>query len=508
MQKIIGLFCTLFLLNTSFSQVNKNNAAKIEAVAKSDSKTLSILLNENFDNNSNKWSEWDNEGSSSKVINGNYQFTAKQNYNYASWLGFPYLSNSTNDFAIETQIFLHNTETGNPNDSYWLLWGLGNNGKDFYAFGIYPTGKFQYGKQINGNWDGKLGTMYSPFINVGANKVNVLRIEKKNDSISFYINGNKVHKTNYEVFNDTHAAIGFQINNKKKVDIDYLKIFKGSEVTTVKVNTVLSPEPYETTYANELRVSNDYQARGLAFAKYVDALLTTQLTESDKGILLVKKTKEIIEIDFMAYQHMMMKIKPANVSFVNQKISPSLTAEQKSAFKAACQYAIDEYSSLQNNTAKPLWPSNVPKPGFGWGKTVSSDVIVAKSQQPIPIVKNKDEFALSELVGIVFKYSSPNGIDRSFCKVTGYKNRNEIYINFFKGGNRTVTYDDLIDNKNGNGFDVAEIVTCNVCSGKGTVTFTSSHTNDYQYTLGQKHVYTTTSTSNCSKCAGNGFNYQ
>ncbi|MBP6022330.1 hypothetical protein [Ferruginibacter sp.] len=59
-----------------------------------------------------------------------------------------------------------------------------------------------------------------------------------------------------------------------------------------------------------------------------------------------------------------------------------------------------------------------------------------------------------------------------------------------------------------NGYDVAEIITCKACSGKGTVTSTFSHTNDYQYTLGQKHTYTKTTTSNCSTCGGNGFNYQ
>jgi WG containing repeat len=250
--------------------------------------SASVLIDDNFDNNKNNWTVWENEGSAAQFYNGNYRFAVKQSNNYLSWLSVPNLSsNQASDFAIETKMFLHNTETGNVYDSYWLLWGVGNSGKDYYAFGIYPEGKFQYGKLVNGVWDAKAGSIYSAIINAGANKANTLRVEKIRDSIFFLINGKQIYKAKYEEFNKAYAGVGFQLNNKKLLDIDYLKIFQGP-----LVNTVQSPEPHETIYKKELASSNNYTERGLAFAKYVDALITTQLTESEKETLLIKKQKK------------------------------------------------------------------------------------------------------------------------------------------------------------------------------------------------------------------------
>ena len=197
--------------------------------AKTNAASQTLLFEENFDNNNKQWALWDNDGSSAQMYNGNYRFTVKNSNNYASWYSIPGLaSDQSKDFAIETKMFLNSTETGNPNDSYWLLWGLGNDGKSFYAFGIYPEGKFQYGKNVNGSWDGKAGKIYAAAINAGINRSNSLRVEKRKDSIFFFINGIEVYKAAYETFNSNHAGIGFQLNNKKQLDIDYLKIYQGA----------------------------------------------------------------------------------------------------------------------------------------------------------------------------------------------------------------------------------------------------------------------------------------
>jgi hypothetical protein len=194
-----------------------------------------LILDENFDNNNNKWGVWENESSAAQIANGNYEVINKVSNNLATWLSVPALSyDQTKDFAIETKIFLKATETANPNDCYWLLWGIGNNARDFYAFGIYPEGKFHYGKLVNNVWDAKAGYQPSAAINAGINKANVLRVEKRGNSIYFFINGSQVHQASYEIFESNYAGVGYQFNNKKVVEIDYLKIYRGAVSTAVQ----------------------------------------------------------------------------------------------------------------------------------------------------------------------------------------------------------------------------------------------------------------------------------
>lgn len=368
--------------------------------AKTDNKNnsqLSLILDENFDNNNNKWAVWDNEGSAAQLHKGNYRVTVKQSNNYASWLSVPGLaSDQSKDFAIETKILLNSTETGNPLDSYWLLWGIGDNGKNFYAFGIYPEGKFQYGKLVNSQWDGKAGTIASTSINAGINKANVLRVEKRKDTISFFVNGSKVHKAKYEIFNSSHTGIGFQWNNKKLVDIDYLKIFQGS-VSAI----TLSPEPQESNYQKALAKAGNSKERADAIIDYYLALKALNFSADKLEILLGQKFLQMIDIDFHGYYQVLMS---RRINFDDVKLcmkaSAVLTAEQRNAVGLLNKYAVDEFQATQNNTAKPAYPTGVPQPGYGWGKTISSNKVNNSNggnKTPPTIVspaKPKDELAI------------------------------------------------------------------------------------------------------------------
>ena len=368
--------------------------------AKTDNKInseLSLILDENFDNNNNKWAVWDNEGSAAQFHKGNYRVTVKQSNNYASWLSVPGLaSDQSKDFAIETKMLLNSTETGNPLDSYWLLWGIGDNGKNFYAFGIYPEGKFQYGKLVNSQWDGKAGTIASTSINAGVNKDNVLRVEKKKDTISFFVNGNKVHTAKYETFNSSYAGVGFQWNNKKMVDIDYLKIFQGS-VSAI----TLSPEPQESNYQKALAKAGNSKERADAIIDYYLALKALSFSADKLEILLGQKFLQMIDIDFHGYYQVLMS---RRINFDDVKLcmkaSEVLTSEQRNAVGLLNKYAVDEFQATQNNTAKPAYPTGVPQPGYGWGKTVSSNKVNNSNggnKTPPTIVspaKPKDELAI------------------------------------------------------------------------------------------------------------------
>ncbi|MBK7434909.1 MAG: hypothetical protein IPI66_14140 [Chitinophagaceae bacterium] len=131
---------------------------------------------------------------------------------------------------------------------------------------------------------------------------------------------------------------------------------------------VSSPEPPESNYNRELNAANDSKARGMALTRYVDAIMEMSYSDEDKKQLIEKKVKAMIELDFMGFHEIFMKIKGTHVSFMIKQILPILTTEQRAAFNAANRYITDDFISRQNNTIRPAWPANVPQPGYGWGK--------------------------------------------------------------------------------------------------------------------------------------------
>ncbi|MBP6431871.1 MAG: WG repeat-containing protein [Ferruginibacter sp.] len=350
--------------------------------AKTNATTASVLLDENFDNNNNKWGVWDNDGSSGQLYNGNYRFTSKNSNDYLSWYGLPALAtDQSKDFAIETKMFLNSAETVNNNKSYWLLWGLGNNGKSYYAFGIYPEGKFKYGKNVNGSWDDKTGPIFNAAINAGIGKANVLRVEKKKDNVLFFINGVEVYKTTYEPFNSTHSGIGFLVNNKMQIDIDYLKIYQGTTSgASSSSSAIVSPQPYESDYQKKISLAANSNERADAIISYYQALRLLNYTDGQIENLLGQKFIQMMEIDYYGFLNVLLskKIKWDDVQLC-MKASKVLTAEQRAAIKTISQYTIDDFTATQNNTAKPPYPAGVPQPGYGWGKTVSSNKVATSA---------------------------------------------------------------------------------------------------------------------------------
>jgi hypothetical protein len=461
---------------------------------------LSLLLEENFDNNNNKWTIWDNESSAAQINNGNYRINIKQSNNYASWLGFPALAtDQSKDFAIETKIFLNTTEKGNPYDSYWLLWGLGNDGKNFYAFGIYPEGKFQYGKLVNGSWNAMAGSITSSSVKAGVNIANVLRVEKKRDSIFFFVNSNEVYKAKYEQFNINNAGVGFQWNNKKTLDIDYLKIFKGS----VSYGAI-SPEPQESDYQKKLTKAGNSNERADAIIDYYLAIKSMNYSSEQMETLLGQKFIQMMEIDYYGFYYILMskRIKMEDVQLC-MKASNVLTTEQRAAVKSLSKYTVDEFIATQNNTAKPAYPAGVPQPGYGWGKTVSSNKETANTStvhkpietypattKPVPVdelTQLKD--AMNYIKGrwvylskqqkhfyVPKNYMVTSLTDQIMLKeilasstYDSYKARNVFSVRYSDGSTFPLSVTELVKalSTNTNSYIVTTIYQCSGCLGQG-----------------------------------------
>ncbi|MBL9213052.1 MAG: SEL1-like repeat protein [Opitutaceae bacterium] len=189
---------------------------------------LPLFFEENFDRNTVGWTVWNNPGSGMWIRDGHYHMEIREDYNQPVRLwSDPVVFDPTRDFALETRITYRTGNTRNPNHSYWVKWGASTNAKDFYAFGIFPDGRFQYGKLTNGRWSAFTEpAIASPVIKTGENSTNVLRVERKRDDVFFSINGTQVHRARFEPFNAAHKAIAFQANGRIELDVDYLRIYQ------------------------------------------------------------------------------------------------------------------------------------------------------------------------------------------------------------------------------------------------------------------------------------------
>lgn len=472
----------------------------------------SVILDENFDNNNNKWTVWDNEGSGATFYKGYYRVTVKQSKNYLSWLNVPGLAaDQSKDFAIETRAFLHTTERGNPNDSYWLLWGIGNNGKDYYAFGIYPDGRFQYGKLTGNSWNAMAGAMNSSAVDTGILKANILRVEKRKEEIHFFINGRKVHQAKYETFQKGYTGVGFQFNNRKLIDIDYLYIFQGLKDAAAAT----SPEPYESNYQKELSLANDSKSRAAALATYLNEVFvkTDSLNFSN---LLAKKLQQMADIDFYAISEMLISNKGPNQAKIMKHTLNVIPADQRQIIIAYSNCIVDNFQRRQNSLPEQTCPPpHLPQPGFGLGKKVSSNkpgvaVVTNNSNvspspakqyeppaDPLTDLKQRAKYLEGQTIYIALKktcYYVPQKINITSLKdeVTLTAIGSQYTYSYSAGRNvfgtrslssitQQVKIADLvrgIDNVSGY-YLVTELGPCGKCSGSGGSWNNSSRTRSY-----------------------------
>jgi WG containing repeat len=331
-----------------------------------------------------------------------------------------------------------------------------------------------------------------------------------------------------------------------------------------------SPEPQESNYNRALSAANNSKERAKAVTDYINSIKTLGYNEGQLTYLLAQKFKAMMDIDYHGFFETMMSkaIKFDDVKLC-MKAAQSLTSQQRSAMKSIATYITDDFVARQNNTTPPLYPAGVPKPGYAWGKTTSSDKVFISQQTNLSLqerynlIKNKlasgqtveaadiswsvsyenqqkaneayakvkaqqDIAKAKTLIGSYFTYTKKakknllgNTINSDagnyVLKVTGVKenyNTGEAIITIrYTGTDGSSCYaftgeleaskllygggDIYYSKSDGKG-------TCSSCAGKGGGNYNFSHTNDYQYTLGAKVTYSSSTWVNCKTCKGSG----
>src|SRR6478735_1191028 len=172
------------------------------------------------------WTESNNENSFCKVIDGKYILEHKRTSQ--SWLYTKSLYLDPNkDFYIETKM---TQLSGVSNDGYGIIFGMSGI-QNYYSFVVSSDGKYKlYGYRNNEFFSPQEWTKGN-----GINKrgtANILAIRKTGNTISFFVNGNLLYTQTYQPF--FGLSIGFVLNRKMKVAVDYIKVKQSNTINRVK----------------------------------------------------------------------------------------------------------------------------------------------------------------------------------------------------------------------------------------------------------------------------------
>ncbi len=190
------------------------------------SQTENNAYTENFDNNVKKWSILDNENASAKIENGFYIIRNKKaDYTYRFWRSVPL--NEEEDFIYEAKL---KQITGKENYGYGLVWNS-QNWENSYNFEVSSNGYYRIYKTKDGtktNW--KEWTKSEHVFPLGS--YNILKIEKKDKNLNFYINTEKVYTRAYEYALGEYN--GFYLGTAMIVMVDYMKITENEKEINVE----------------------------------------------------------------------------------------------------------------------------------------------------------------------------------------------------------------------------------------------------------------------------------
>lgn len=264
-------------LNISYIDQHKNNSIN----------NSNVVLAEDFNNNTNNWTDSENENYRFKIENGTFRLNHKRNTSGYITSIDKYINNSKN-FEIETKIKKVN---GVNNYPFGLLWG-GNNENDF-RFYISSSGYYTLVRIVDNKEQVIKKWTKSTTINKNNGDSNILKIKKEGNSYSFYINNTYVDKTDFENFYGNQ--IGFVVYNRQEISVDYLKVnyLKKSKINSNKKLTIPLRENFYTNKNNWFEGNND---------KYASSITNNQLVIHRKlkgGIFINKEIKLNDENDFV-----------------------------------------------------------------------------------------------------------------------------------------------------------------------------------------------------------------
>ncbi|MFY9243086.1 MAG: caspase family protein [Polaribacter sp.] len=174
------------------------------------------VFEENFDGTTS-WPEGNNEIRELKIYNGRYYFDHKEMDNNWQVSSPTSRLNTTEDFEIETSI---QKISGTDNSAISFLFDY-KDAQNYREFGFSTNGYYRISESINGNYSTIQAWTKSDKVKTGNYGVNVLKVRKKGNTVTFLVNDDFLYSMDYRVFLGDKYAITLYKN--QKISIDYIR---------------------------------------------------------------------------------------------------------------------------------------------------------------------------------------------------------------------------------------------------------------------------------------------
>ena len=178
-----------------------------------------VLLDETFADNRNRWSVGNRAHSKLSIRRGRYLFEhtrAKSNANWMTWKPVPIDPKA--EFRIEARL---TKVSGNLAAGYGLLFG-GKNTEVFKAFLITGDGRYRYSVNTSSGFKNVTGWKKSQHVRRGIGAKNTIVARQFGQRIHFFINGKLVDSAPMTKFAGNN--VGFQVWRNQKIAIGKLLV--------------------------------------------------------------------------------------------------------------------------------------------------------------------------------------------------------------------------------------------------------------------------------------------
>ncbi|MEQ6124133.1 hypothetical protein AAON49_08045 [Pseudotenacibaculum sp. MALMAid0570] len=188
------------------------------------------VYQEEFDSQGT-WTKGNNEIRELYVSNGKYYFEHKEKQGSRDFTTRTFFINFSKDFEIETSILKISGE-----QDYGISFLFDYKSSDDYTeFGYTATGYYRVAESNSGTYSNIKSWTESSYLKKGNYATNKLKIKKKGNRITFYINGSYVYGMDFKKFKGN--KMGFRLYRNQKVAVDYFRVKYTSSTTTSNTNT-------------------------------------------------------------------------------------------------------------------------------------------------------------------------------------------------------------------------------------------------------------------------------
>lgn len=180
----------------------------------------SLLIDDNFDDNTLEWYETDNNNLKIKVQDGHYYIKNKNNNSQRLHRALGNLNPRKEDFTVEIRL---RQIAGGMGIGYGLFVGLTENNQAYKKFLINGSGQFKV-DNFYSNKSHLLADYKDEKVLNKSFEYNVLKVEKNAQVVTYSINGKILgNSINGSVYGN---RVAFFLGGKMSVEIDYIKVNK------------------------------------------------------------------------------------------------------------------------------------------------------------------------------------------------------------------------------------------------------------------------------------------